>query len=105
MSSQQSSAIRKMARNAQEMNLAVMQGQVHTSAETIHIGGHDLLAWLAAHEGEEIVLILGPVDGVGEVGGGRMISAEPRICRKCGRDYIGNDCDHCSRQRVRIRGS
>lgn len=105
MSSQQRSSIRRMARNAQEMNLKVMQGRVRNSAETTHIGGHDLLAWLAAHEGEEFVVILGPAEGSGDVNMGREISAEPRICRKCGRDYIGNECDHCSRQRVRIRGS
>jgi hypothetical protein len=30
---------------------------------------------------------------------------EERVCRTCGRKYIGVECPHCREARVRLRGA
>ena len=52
-------AILKLAANAHEIEMDVMQGVVQRSAEGFTIGGQDILRWLAAHEGEEITAVFG----------------------------------------------
>ena len=94
-------AIQRLASNAQEQGLEVVQGIVEHSAEGWKIGAYNLVDWLAAHEGEEIITVLGTLENGVMLGG---ISAEIRTCRKCGRDYNETECPHCRHQRQRIRG-
>lgn len=96
MSTQRRAAILKLAANAHELNLHVMQGVVEKSAEGYTIGGQSLMSWLAAHEGQEVISVFGSTADERPI--------EPRVCRKCGRDYTDLECGHCSRQRRRIRG-
>lgn len=99
MSRYRRSEILKMAANAHALNLQVIQGRVEKSAETaaaLTINSHDLLAWLAAHDGQEVIVMLGTLADETEVAS--------KSCRKCGRDYIGLECGHCQQQRQRIRG-
>jgi hypothetical protein len=97
MSTIRRAAILKLATAAYEMELDVAQGQLHRD-EKGHwlVGSHSLLEWLARHEGEEMVFILGSVDDQRPVA--------PRTCRTCGRDYTEVECPHCRASRLRLRG-
>lgn len=97
MSAIRRAAILKLASAAYEMKLDVMNGVVNQDAAgQWRIGGHDLLAWLAAHEGEEVALVLGALDDDRAV--------ETRTCRTCGRDYTDVECPYCRANRIRLRG-
>lgn len=96
MSNLRRAAILKLAANAHEMDMDVLQGKVVISAETISIGGQDLIRWAQQLVGQEIVLV------AGSLADDRQITT--RTCRKCGRDYAALECDYCARQRKRIRG-
>ncbi len=96
MLSYRRAATLKLAANATEIDLSVMQGRIQRTADGWKIGRYDLLAWLAAHEGEEIVTILGSLED------DRPIA--PQTCRKCGRDYTDAECPHCRYNRTRFRG-
>jgi hypothetical protein len=90
-------AIYKMATAAHELELDVMNGILHQD-ETGRwlIGDHDLAAWLSAHEGEDLVVVLGSLADEREV--------KVRTCRTCGRDYTDLECPHCRANRIRLRG-
>ena len=92
MSRYRRAEILKMAANAHALNMRVVQGRVENATSLTQ----DLLVWLAAHEGEEVIILLGSLADESEI--------KPKICRKCGRDYIGLECSHCQQQRQRIRG-
>ncbi|MCI0397142.1 MAG: hypothetical protein L0332_35595 [Chloroflexi bacterium] len=90
-------AILKLASAAYEMELDVTNGALARDAGGHwQIGGHNLEAWLAAHEGEEIVIILG------SLADDRPL--ETRTCRTCGRDYTDVECPYCRANRIRLRG-
>ncbi|MCP4427177.1 MAG: hypothetical protein GY803_22040 [Chloroflexi bacterium] len=97
MSAIRRAAVLKLASAAYEMNLNVMNGVLtQNAAGRWQIGGHDLDAWLTAHNGEELVLVLGSLEDERAV--------EPRTCRTCGRDYTDIECPHCRANRIRLRG-
>lgn len=90
-------AVYKLAASAQEMELDVMTGRLDQDANgRWMIGGRDLTAWLAAHSGEELVVVLSSADDERPL--------EVRTCRTCGRDYTDMDCPHCRANRIRLRG-
>ena len=90
-------AIYKLAASAHEMELDVMTGIVHRDDDgRWRVGDYDLAAWLEAHEGEELVLVLGSTADEREV--------QVRTCRTCGRDYTELECPHCRANRIRLRG-
>ncbi len=88
--------IYKLAAAAHEMELDVMSGVLRRDDDGWHIGDHDLVAWLDAHSGEEMVLVLGSLNDEREV--------QVRTCRTCGRDYTELECPHCRANRIRLRG-
>jgi hypothetical protein len=88
--------IYKLAAAAHEMELDVMSGVLRHDDNGWHIGQHDLAAWLDAHSGEEMVLVLGALSDEREV--------QVRTCRTCGRDYTDLECPHCRANRIRLRG-
>lgn len=97
MSAIRRATILKLASAAYEMKLDVMNGQVIRDADgRWRIGDYDLAAWLARHEGEEMVLVLGSLDDERPV--------ETRTCRTCGRDYTDLECPYCRANRIRLRG-
>lgn len=101
------SALRRVIHSAQELDFDVMQGRLFKSAENgrWQIGSHDLVDWLEAHIGEEIVSLLGRADRVGRTSAEDPYQFDTQTCRKCGRDFIDTDCPHCRNNRRRIRGS
>ncbi|MCB9421579.1 MAG: hypothetical protein H6667_17370 [Ardenticatenaceae bacterium] len=97
MSAIRRAAILKLASAAYEMKLDVMNGMVSQDSNGCwQIGGHNLTDWLAAHEGQEIVLVMGALDDDRPV--------EVRTCRTCGRDYTDIECPYCRANRIRLRG-
>ena len=97
MSTVRRAMILKMSAAAYEMNLDVANGQLTRGEDgRWSIGGHDLDAWLAEHEGEEVALILGSLEDDQPV--------QTRTCLTCGRDYADIECPYCRASRIRLRG-
>jgi hypothetical protein len=90
-------AILKLASAAYEMNLDVANGVAHKDANgRWFIGEQSLENFLNAHDGEELVLVMGSLADDRPV--------ETRTCRTCGRDYTEMECPHCRANRIRLRG-
>ena len=90
-------AIYKLASAAHEMELDVMSGVLAQDENgRWRIDNYDLSAWLAAHTGEEVVIVIGSTADDREV--------RVRTCRTCGRDYTDLECPHCRANRIRLRG-
>ncbi|MBK9049771.1 MAG: hypothetical protein IPL78_02265 [Chloroflexi bacterium] len=97
MNTNRRAAILKLASTAYEMDLSVMQGIIRRDAAGRWvIGEQDLQAWLAQHEQEDVVLVLGSLADERPV--------EVRSCRTCGRDYTDIECPYCRANRIRLRG-
>ncbi|MCP4421629.1 MAG: hypothetical protein GY805_33875 [Chloroflexi bacterium] len=97
MASLRRAAILRLASNAYEMKLDVMNGTVRQGENgRWHIGHHDLTTFLERHQGKELVIVLGDVDD--------DQSVETRTCRTCGRDYTDLECPYCRANRIRLRG-
>ena len=97
MTSIRRAAILKLAAAAYEMDLDVASGVVSRDEDgRWRIGRHILQEWLAEHEGEESVLVLGSLEDDRPV--------EVRTCGTCGRDYTELECPHCRASRFRLRG-
>ena len=97
MSATRRAAILRLASSAYEMDLDVLNGILARAEDgRWRIGTRDLDQWLAAHEGEELVLVLGS-----------LADDEPvktRTCYTCGRDYTDLECPYCRANRIRLRG-
>lgn len=90
--------IRELASAAYELDLGVVQGRLHRSAEGGRwmVDGVKLNEWLARYDGQEIVLIVASLEDDRPV---------PRkTCRTCGDDYVGVECPRCREARIRLRG-
>ncbi len=98
MSTVRRATILKLAATAYEIDLDVANGALVRDAQgRWQIGDRDLLNWLADHEGQEIVLILGSLEDERPV--------EIRTCHTCGRDYTDLQCPYCRASRIRLRGT
>lgn len=97
MSTMRRAVILKLAADAYEMELDVANGFLTRDEEGEWVIGHHKLAdWLAAHEGEELVLIMGSLQD--------DIQVPTRTCHTCGRDYTDRECPYCRATRIRFRG-
>ena len=97
MSRQRRAVILKLAAAAYEMELDAMTGELQQDEKgRWRVGEQALEAWLEAHTGEEVVLVLASLDEEREI--------EVRTCRTCGRDYTDLECPHCRANRIRLRG-
>ncbi|GAB4278797.1 MAG: hypothetical protein Kow0080_30650 [Candidatus Promineifilaceae bacterium] len=97
MSSIRRATLLRLASAAYEMDLEVMNGIVRQDENgRWYISEHDLTTWLTAHQGEELVLVLGSLADERPV--------QTRTCRTCGRDYTELECPHCRANRIRLRG-
>jgi hypothetical protein len=91
-------SIRELTQAAARLDGHFTQGSLHRDEETGEwmVGSTKLDVWLARHKDEEVTLILMSMDE------GRSI--EKRVCRTCGREYVGYECSHCREIRLRLRG-
>ncbi len=89
--------ILKLGSTAYEIGLDSLNGELHQDESgRWHVGGRSLEAWLQAHAGEEVMLVLGSLADDRPV--------QTRTCRTCGRDYTGLECPTCRANRIRLRG-
>jgi hypothetical protein len=87
----------KFAAHAYEMGLNHMGGKLSQDEHgRWFLDKQPLETFLAQHEGEEVILILGSLED------NRPIPA--RTCRTCGRDYQDAECPYCRANRIRLRG-
>lgn len=96
MTLSKASALR-LASNAMDMGAITLRGPLSLE-ETgeFTIGQRNLSEWLSRYAGQEVVLVLAPID---------TNSSEQKLqCGVCGRDYAGDECPHCARARARLRG-
>ncbi|MDX1662890.1 MAG: hypothetical protein R3272_03790 [Candidatus Promineifilaceae bacterium] len=97
MTKMRRAVILKLAAAAYEMDLDVNTGVLQQDEKgRWQIGERDLLEWLSAYAGEEIVLVMGSLDDEAPIA--------VRTCRTCGRDYTDLECPTCRANRIRLRG-
>ncbi len=97
MSGIRRATIYKMAAAAHEAELDVLSGGLHRDDEgQWYINNQPLAAWLADHEGQEVVIVLGSLDDERPM--------KVRTCGTCGRDYSDLECPYCRANRIRLRG-
>jgi hypothetical protein len=86
-----------MAAEALQIGAKTLRGSVRREGETgcWSIGSVNLSSWLDNYEGQEMIVVVFPLDKPG---------ATQRVCRTCGREYEGPECPHCRQVRQRLRG-
>lgn len=91
-------SIRELTQAASRLEGRFVQGVLRRDPESGEwmVGSTTLDDWVARHEDEDVTVILLSMDE------GRDL--EKRMCRTCGREYIGFECPHCREVRVRLRG-
>ncbi len=97
MSDTRRAATYKLAAAAQEAEMDVMNGILEQDEDgRWRVGHQDLSAWLAAHDGQDLVVVLSSLDDE------RPLAM--RTCRTCGRDFKDLECPYCRANRIRLRG-
>ncbi len=87
----------RLANRAMEDGALVWRGSVAQDEDgQFMIGGRSLSEWLTRSVGQEAIVILGRIDSGGQ--------SQLHQCSRCGRDYEGTECPHCSQARARLRG-
>ncbi|WP_448591287.1 hypothetical protein [Thermoflexus hugenholtzii] len=90
-------SVLELATAAYELEARVLRGLLHRDPEgRWRVGETPLEEWLSAYEGQEAVLILASLS--------EDAPLPTRVCRTCGREYVGWDCPHCREVRRRLRG-
>jgi hypothetical protein len=87
----------RLASNAMDMGAVALRGPMALDEDgQFIVGGQNLSEWLSRYAGQELIVILAPVDTSSHV--------QLRQCGVCGRDYEGEECPHCAAARIRLRG-
>jgi hypothetical protein len=84
--------------NALQMGAKALRGFLQKEEESGNwtLGNIDLSAWLDRYQGQELVVIVVPLQS----------EAPPlKVCRTCGREYQEPECPHCREVWQRLRGS
>ena len=90
-------SIRELAAVAYELDLGVVKGRLHHSAENgWMVDEANLNEWLSQYDGQEMVLILASLEDERPV--------PLKVCRTCGNEYRGVECPRCREARIRLRG-
>ncbi len=91
-------SIRELTQAAANLDGRFMQGVLRRDPETgaWSVGDTPLESWLERYADQDVTLILLSMDE------GREL--ETRICRTCGREYVGYECPYCRETRLRLRG-
>lgn len=91
-------SIRELTQAAANLDGRFVQGVLRQDSDSGKwmVGNTSLEEWISRHEGQEITVILMSMDE------GRPL--QKRVCRTCGREYVGYECPHCREVRNRLRG-
>jgi hypothetical protein len=96
MALSKASALR-LASNAMDMGAVALRGSLSLDGNgEFTISDRNLSEWLSRYAGQEVIVILAPVD--------TSFLEERHQCGVCGRDYEGSECPHCAEVRARLRG-
>jgi hypothetical protein len=87
----------RLAGNAMDVGAVALRGSLSLARDgQFTVGDRNLSEWLSRYAGEEVIVILAPVDSTHY--------DQVRECGVCGRDYEGSECPHCAEVRYRLRG-
>ncbi len=87
----------RLTNRAMEDGALVWRGSLAQDEDgNFTIGDRNLSEWLSRCVGQEVVVVIGRIDTGGQT--------QVRQCSRCGRDYEGIECPHCSQARARLRG-
>ncbi len=87
----------RLTNRAMEDGALVWRGSLAQDEDgNFTIGDRNLSEWLGRCVGQEVVVVIGRIDAGGQTA--------LRQCSRCGRDYEGIECPHCSQARARLRG-
>ena len=90
-------SVLELATYAYELEAGVLRGLLEKQADgSWTIDGTAIEDWLAAYTGQEVVLIAASLQDERPM--------KSKVCRTCGREYVGIECPHCRRVRRRLRG-
>lgn len=89
-------AVLDLASAAYEVDAEVKRGILKKVDGQWAVAEQGMSDWLDRFEGHEVVVIVASMSDDKPV--------EPRICRTCGRDFVGVECPHCRQARIRLRG-
>ncbi len=87
----------RLASKAMDMGAIALRGSLSLETDgDVIVGDRNLSEWLSRHAGQEVIIILAPVDPRSD--------DITHVCGVCGRDYEGTECPHCAEVRARLRG-
>ena len=89
-------AVLDLATAAYEVDADVKRGALKKVDGRWTVADHELNQVLDRFEGQEVVLIVASLTDERPL--------EPRVCTRCGRDFVGIECPHCREARIRLRG-
>ena len=89
-------AVLDLASAAYEVEADVKRGMLQKVDGQWVVDGQDLGQWLDRFSNQEVVLIAASLSD------DRPLA--PRMCTRCGRDFIGIECPTCRAARIRLRG-
>lgn len=98
MGAYRKASIRQLTSDAYQLEGRSAQGRLHRDPEEGRwmVGDVTLNEWLARNESQDVTLILVPTES--------QQPMEKKVCRTCGREYIGSHCPYCREVRFRLRG-
>ncbi len=91
-------SIRELTSAAYELDSGIVEGRLHRDAGDGRwmVDDAKLNEWLARYDGQEIVLIVASLEDDRPM--------QSKVCRTCGREYVGIKCPRCREVRIRLRG-
>ncbi|HLF25960.1 MAG TPA: hypothetical protein VJG32_06465 [Anaerolineae bacterium] len=89
-------AVLDLASAAYEVDAEVKRGVLKNVDGRWTVSEQEINDWLKRFENHEVVLIAASLSDEKPI--------EPRLCRTCGREFVGVECPHCRAARIRLRG-
>jgi len=91
------SAVLDLASAAYEVDAEVKRGLLKKVDGCWTVADQEMADWLNRFDGHEVVVIVASLSDEKPI--------EPRVCRTCGREFVGVECPHCRAARIRLRGA
>jgi hypothetical protein len=89
-------AVLDLATAAYEVDAEVKRGMLRKVDGRWTVSDQDMSDWLTRFEGHEVVLIAVSLSDERPI--------EPRLCSRCGHEFVGVECPRCRDARIRLRG-
>lgn len=89
-------AVLDLATAAYEVDAEVKRGMLKKVNGHWTVSDQELSEWLNRFDGHEVVLIAASLSDDKPI--------EPRLCSRCGHEYVGFECPRCRDARIRLRG-